>query len=39
MEAIGRQFARVVTPGKRGPKPRGNAKRGGNKKIKTGASS
>jgi hypothetical protein len=30
------QISRIVTPGKRGPKPRGKAKHGGNKKIKTG---
>jgi hypothetical protein len=31
MAAIGRQLGRVVTPGKRGPKPKGGAKERGEK--------
>ena len=38
MEAIGRQLGRVVTPGKRGPKPKDKAKRGRSKKVLTGVS-
>ena len=37
MAAIGRQLGRVVTPGKRGPKPKGGAKQRG-KRVNKGLS-
>ena len=37
MAAIGRQLGRVVTPGNRGPKPKGDAKQRG-KKVNKGLS-
>jgi hypothetical protein len=37
MEAVGRQLGRIVRPGKRGPKPKGDGKQR-DKKTKTGLS-